>query len=52
MLGQEVRLLVNSEQEPGYRTVQFDASSLSSGIYFYKLTTSTFTDMKKMVLIR
>ncbi|MFI5253653.1 MAG: T9SS type A sorting domain-containing protein [Bacteroidota bacterium] len=52
LLGQEIRILVDESEQPGYRTVQFDASNLPSGIYFYRITAGAFTDVKKMVLIR
>ncbi|MFI5252839.1 MAG: T9SS type A sorting domain-containing protein [Bacteroidota bacterium] len=52
VLGQEVRTLVNKPEVAGYKSVQFDASNFSSGIYIYRLTAGTFTDVKKMLLIR
>ncbi len=52
MLGVEVATLVNSMQEPGYKTVQFDASSLTSGVYTYKLTAGEFSATKKMLLMK
>ncbi|HLF13290.1 MAG TPA: T9SS type A sorting domain-containing protein [Bacteroidota bacterium] len=52
MLGQEVAVLVNEVQGPGYKTVSFDASNLPSGVYTYRITAGTFTDVKKMLLIR
>ncbi len=52
MLGREVEVLVNENKPAGSYLVSFDASRLSSGVYFYKLITSDFTDVKKMVLIR
>lgn len=52
MLGKEVAILVNKKFTPGTYEVSFDASKLSSGIYFYKLITDDFVDTKKMVLIR
>jgi photosystem II stability/assembly factor-like uncharacterized protein len=52
LLGKEVATLVNEVQEAGYRTVQFDASQLTSGLYFYRLTAGQFTAMKKMVLLK
>jgi hypothetical protein len=52
MLGQEVRLLADGMEQPGYKSVQFDAGNLPSGIYIYRITAGAFTDVKKMVLIR
>ncbi|MEN8193371.1 MAG: T9SS type A sorting domain-containing protein [Bacteroidota bacterium] len=52
ILGKEVTTLVDEEQKPGYYEVVFDASSLSSGLYFYKLEAGSFTETKKMILIR
>lgn len=52
ILGNEVATLVNEFQNPGNYKFKFDASDLSSGIYIYKLSTSSFVDSKKMVLIK
>jgi photosystem II stability/assembly factor-like uncharacterized protein len=52
ILGREVVTLVNKEQEPGIYSVKFDASNLPSGIYFYRLRSSNFTQTKKMVLMK
>lgn len=52
MLGQEVRTLVDEQQEAGYKSVQFDAADLPSGVYTYRLTAGTFVDVKKMLLIK
>ncbi|MFI5252816.1 MAG: T9SS type A sorting domain-containing protein [Bacteroidota bacterium] len=59
VLGQEVRTLVNRDEQPGEKSVQFDASWLSSGIYFYRLDATSVNDpsrvysqTRKMVLIR
>lgn len=50
--GREVASLVNHVKESGYYSVTFDAKNLSSGTYFYKLSTSDFSDTKKMVLVK
>ena len=51
-LGKEVQVLVNEQLMPGSYEADFDGSRLSSGIYFYKLTSSVFSEMKKMVLVK
>jgi len=51
-LGREVKTLVNEYKQPGKYVVSFDASGLSSGVYFYKLTAGEFSDVKRMVLIK
>jgi len=50
--GKEVSVLVDGIQNPGTYSAKFDASKLSSGIYFYKLQTDEFTDTKKMILVK
>lgn len=50
--GKLVSTLVNEERATGKYVVTFDASNLSSGIYYYKIETDKFTDTKKMVLIK
>lgn len=52
MMGREVSSLVKQNMIPGSYKVKFDASKLTSGMYFYKLETSKFTETKKMVLIK
>ena len=51
-VGQKVMELVNGQKSAGYHTATFDASGLSSGVYLYKLTTPSFTETKKMLLIK
>jgi hypothetical protein len=68
VLGNEVATLVNEEESPGTYEVEFNMSShsglpatrqlwsgireLPSGIYFYQLKTGTFSETKKMILLR
>jgi len=52
MTGKEVSSLVNEIKEAGYYSVSFDAKNLSSGIYFYKLTSGEFSDIKKLMMIK
>ncbi|HQF42866.1 MAG TPA: T9SS type A sorting domain-containing protein [Ignavibacteriaceae bacterium] len=51
-IGQEVASLVNGELSAGNHEVNFNASKLSSGIYFYRIETPAFTSTKKMILIK
>lgn len=52
MLGKEVETLVNKELSAGNYSINFDASNLSGGVYFYKLETESFSETKKMILIK
>jgi glucuronoarabinoxylan endo-1,4-beta-xylanase len=52
LLGSEIATLVNGEIEAGYHEVNFDASKLSSGIYFYRLQAGNVVDMKKVILMK
>jgi hypothetical protein len=51
-LGQKIVTLVNKEQTHGNYAVQFDASNLTSGVYFYTLRAGSFTTTRKMVLLK
>jgi len=50
--GREVQTLVNQVQNPGSYNVLFNASNLSSGVYFYKLVSGSYSDIKKMILVK
>jgi serine protease AprX len=52
VLGREVETLVNTDLKAASYEVDFYASKYASGIYFYKLETASFTDIKKMILIK
>ncbi len=52
VLGREVATLVNKKQQPGSYQVVFNASALSSGIYFYRLTAGDLISVKKMILLK
>lgn len=52
MLGKEAAVLINEEKEPGSYNVTFDAANLSSGVYLYKLETASFTQTKKLLLMK
>jgi hypothetical protein len=51
-LGQEVKILVNGYKNSGSHSVSFDGSSLTSGIYFYTLSTGSGSITKKMMLVK
>jgi hypothetical protein len=51
-LGQVVAVLVDGQQETGSHQVEWNASQMTSGVYFCRLTTGHFTAMKRMVLLR
>jgi hypothetical protein len=52
ILGNEIKILQNGEMAAGSHKVQFDASGLSSGIFYYQLTAPGFSATKKMILIK
>jgi len=52
VLGMEVGSLVNEEKSAGSYKVEFNASKLPSGIYFYRIVAGEFHDVKKMILLK
>jgi hypothetical protein len=52
ILGQQVASLVNEFQAPGTYTVKFDASSMASGVYFYRVQSGSYSAIKKMMLLK
>jgi hypothetical protein len=52
VLGREVTTLVNATEEPGYKSVQWDAGGVASGVYFYRLTAGEFVQVRKVSLLR
>jgi endo-1,4-beta-xylanase len=52
VLGREVQTLVNTMQAPGLYTVSLNAQGLGSGVYFYQLSAGTFTETKKLMLLK
>jgi len=52
LMGKEVSQLINKYQEPGFHAIDFDATRLASGVYVYKLTSGSFSELKKMILIK
>ena len=51
-LGNEVATLVNELKQPGNYEIIFDATSLSSGVYFYRLLTENYSETKSMMLLK
>jgi hypothetical protein len=51
-LGQQVATLAEGEREAGYHEVKFDASSLASGVYLYRLTAGDYVQARKLILLR
>ena len=52
VLGNEITTLVTEDLNPGRYSVKWNASNYSSGVYFYKISTNSFTQVRKMVLIK
>jgi hypothetical protein len=51
-LGREIKILVNEPAVPGSYKFVFNADNISSGVYFYKIVTGDFTNIKKMLVIK
>jgi hypothetical protein len=51
-LGNEVTTLVDEYRTAGNYNIEFDASGLSSGIYFYRLSAGSFNETKKLILMK
>lgn len=52
LTGRLVAELINSELEAGIHTAEFDGRSISSGTYIYRITAGSFTEVKKLVLVK
>jgi hypothetical protein len=51
-LGQEVSTLVDALEEPGYKSVEWNAAAVASGVYFYRLEAGDFVQMRKLLVLR
>ena len=51
-LGREIETLVNDDLNPGTYNAAWDASGYNSGVYFYRFTSASFTETKKMILVK
>jgi len=52
ILGKEITTLVNEIKTPGNYIIDFNGQYLSSGVYFYKMNSGDFSDVKRMLLIK
>ena len=52
LIGSEVQTLIDEIRQPGNYEITFNARGLTSGVYFYSLASSNFSDTKKMILLR
>ncbi|MHB8581590.1 MAG: T9SS type A sorting domain-containing protein [Ignavibacteriaceae bacterium] len=52
LLGKEIATLVNEEKNSGSYSVEFNASKLSSGVYFYRMQAGGFVETKKLILLK
>jgi hypothetical protein len=52
ILGKEIATLVNEEKPMGNYKIDFDGNNLSTGVYFYSMQAGSFTDTKKLILIK
>ena len=51
-LGQQVSVLQNGDQDPGYHEVRFDGANLPSGVYFYRMQAGGFVETKRLLLLK
>ncbi len=51
-IGQEITTLVNEALKPGFHLVNFNASNIASGVYFYRIEADNFIEVKKLVLLK
>ncbi|MCX8056196.1 MAG: T9SS type A sorting domain-containing protein [Ignavibacteria bacterium] len=52
VLGKEISTLIEGDLQPGVYKVKFDAGKLSTGVYYYRLTSGSFSQTKKMMIIK
>ena len=52
LIGQEVARLIDGDLPAGRHEVEFDASKYASGLYFYRIQAGSFTETKKMMLLK
>jgi hypothetical protein len=52
VLGRELKTLVNSYKQKGRYKITFNSAGLPSGVYFYRMETNSFSDIKKMIILK
>jgi hypothetical protein len=52
LVGQEVTTLIDGFEEAGYRSVQWSADNIASGVYFYRLQARNFSSTRKLQLVK
>lgn len=52
ILGKEIKTLLSEYKQPGTYFIDFDASYLPSGVYFYRIISGNYSETKKMMLLR
>jgi hypothetical protein len=52
IMGKEISCLINEFQKSGKYSIKFDATNLTSGVYFYQLTSGKFSAIKKLMLVK
>ncbi len=52
LLGQEIKTLVDEMQDAGTKSVKLEASEFASGIYYYRLVAGSFSETRKMLLVK
>ncbi len=52
VLGREIKTLVNEIKSAGNYSMEFDGSDLSSGVYYYKIESGNFSQVRKMILLK
>jgi photosystem II stability/assembly factor-like uncharacterized protein len=51
-IGENVKTILNEERDPGNYTINFNAGDMPSGVYLYRITSETFSSVKKMMLVK
>ena len=52
LVGQKVATLVNDYEQAGYKSINWNAAEVTTGIYYYKLTAGEFVSVRKLTLLK